>query len=109
MRLDSNSTRNRLLLSLCILASLVSLAERANADCPLCPPGTGIYWADTFNKTIGSANLDGTFPTDALIDTSPSAPSGVALNSIEIFWGHGDGIGEAALDGSRITKNWVTG
>jgi hypothetical protein len=28
---------------------------------------------------------------------------------LEIFWGHGDGIGEAALDGSGVFKNYVTG
>jgi hypothetical protein len=88
---------------------MVSLAEQANADCPFCPPGTGIYWLDQINGTIGSANLDGSSPTDALIDFGPApiGGSGVALTSIALYWGADSYIGTAKLDGSSPNKTFI--
>jgi hypothetical protein len=75
----------------------------------------GIYWYDVGANTIGSANLDGSAPTDDLISlTIPSLPPGGINGGVGlspggmIYWGNSQGIGTANQDGSGVNEKLIS-
>jgi len=74
------------------------------------PAQARIYWANQASTSIGAANADGTGVNQSLIGGA-SAPVGVAVDGVHIYWAHGGGsgrIGRAKLDGSEVNQAFVT-
>jgi hypothetical protein len=98
------------------IAVLASLAFAGFLALALLPPAANayIYWANSDNRTIGRANLDGTGVNDSLI-TAASAPTGIAVDAGHVYWastgaiGDTDTIGRADLAGGGVDQSFISG
>ncbi len=82
-------------------AALVAGLAGALALCP--SAGAQLYWANEGTNTISRASLDG-LTVDASYVTGATAPTGVAIDGLHVYWSHAGGvsgsIGRADLDGT---------
>lgn len=68
-----------------------------------------VYWGDPNAETIGRANLDGSFATDAFIQTG-GQPLAIAVNASHIYWANkGGSIGRANINGTEVEPNFIKG
>jgi virginiamycin B lyase len=77
------------------------------AVAPACT--AAIYWANSFNGTIGRANTDGTDVNQSFV-VGAADPSGVAVDGSHVYWANttAGSIGRADLDGSNVNENFIT-
>jgi hypothetical protein len=72
-----------------------------------------LYWVNRGDGTIGRANPDGSSPEPAFLSGLPGQPCGIAVDGAHVYWtwkdGAGGHIGQASLDGTVDTTNFVNG
>jgi sugar lactone lactonase YvrE len=78
--------------------------------CAIAVDSSHVYWADSYDNTIGRANLDGTSVENNFISLAKSTlPCGLAVDSGFIYWPNmgTDTIGRARIDGSQIDESFI--
>jgi hypothetical protein len=73
---------------------------------------SSLFWNNTNNGTMGSANVNGTAPNGALFVTGPGQSCGVAADQNFVYWLDNSGagkVGRATTSGSSRDPSFITG
>jgi hypothetical protein len=90
-----------------------SLLTGAGAPSGIALDSAHIYWADTQQRSIGRANLDGSgseamFIPNATGVGASTIPTGVALDGTYVYWTDGERyIGRATLEGQNVQPHFI--
>ena len=70
--------------------------------------GNYVYWTNSYDVTIGRANLDGTGVNQSLI-SGTDTPFGIASDGTYLYWAnYGGTIGRANLDGTGANQSFIS-